>query len=144
MKQVLLPLILILSLAAAHGETGVMGLWMNPTGSTIQIYRCGANVCAKVFAISSKAPARIDAGNPDPALRKRSLCDLEIGKNFHLTSPDRAEDGRLYDPESGKTYSGSMTSDGNTLRLRGYIGISLFGRTEIWTRAREGITPCRS
>ena len=43
------------------------------------------------------------------------------------------KDGTIYDPKSGKTYSCKMTIDGNKLKIRGYIGISLFGRTEVWT-----------
>ena len=44
--------------------------------------------------------------------------------------------GDIYDPESGKTYSSFFIhlKDKNTLKVRGYVGISLLGRTEIWTR----------
>ena len=45
------------------------------------------------------------------------------------------EDGWIYDPNNGNTYSCEMTLiDHKTLKIRGYIGITLFGRTEIWTR----------
>ena len=45
--------------------------------------------------------------------------------------------GKIYDPESGKTYSCKATrqADGN-LKVRGFIGASLFGRTTLWTRQR--------
>jgi uncharacterized protein (DUF2147 family) len=144
MKRIFVPVLFLLVAATARGEKGVLGVWKNPTGSTIQIFRCGANVCAKVIAISSKAPSHIDSENPNKALRKRPICGLEIGRNFHLTGPDHAEGGKLYDPESGNTYSGSMTSDGDTLELRGYVGISLFGRTETWTRAQKDVAPCQA
>ena len=43
--------------------------------------------------------------------------------------------GFIYDPNSGKTYRGKIKlTDPDTLRLRGYIGISLLGRTEVWKR----------
>jgi uncharacterized protein (DUF2147 family) len=46
------------------------------------------------------------------------------------------ENGTIYDPKSGNTYACNMELEGtNTLRLRGYIGISLIGRTEVWKRA---------
>ena len=143
MKRVWILVFLMSSLAAAYGDSGVMGNWMNPTGSIIQVYRCGDSVCARLIAIRRAAPSRVDSNNPNAALRTRSLCGLQIGTNFHLSSPDRAEGGRLYDPQSGKTYSGSMTRDGDRLKLRGYVGISLFGRTEIWTQARGNIAPCK-
>lgn len=122
---------------------GVFGNWRNPKGSVIQIYACGSNVCARLIAISSKAPTRFDEENPNPALRKRPLCGLQIGSGFHLSGSNRAEGGRLYDPESGKTYHGTMTRSGTTLHLRGYVGLSIFGRTETWTRAPADLPHCR-
>ncbi len=48
------------------------------------------------------------------------------------------EDGTIYDPKSGKTYSATMELDGkNLLKIRGYVGISLFGRTTEWTRQKS-------
>ena len=45
------------------------------------------------------------------------------------------DDGELYDPKKGKTYSGMMTlKDKNTIDLRGYIGFSFIGRSSTWTR----------
>jgi uncharacterized protein (DUF2147 family) len=57
--------------------------------------------------------------------------------------PDTWRDGSLYDPESGNTYSGklSLNPDG-TLSLRGYLGISLLGRTEHWTRFTQAAGRC--
>ncbi len=44
--------------------------------------------------------------------------------------------GKIVDPESGKTYSCkiALTPDGNTMKVRGYIGFSFIGRTQIWYR----------
>jgi uncharacterized protein (DUF2147 family) len=143
LKHFSIPALLILSLAAAQAQNdSILGNWRSPSGSIIQIYRCGANVCLKLIVIRKDAPSRVDGKNPNAALRTRPLCGLQVGSNFHLTNPGHAEGGQLYDPQSGKTYSGSMTRDGNQLKLRGYIGISLFGRTETWTRAPEDIPAC--
>jgi len=132
-------------LATARGQSdSLLGNWTNPTGSTIHIYQCGSRVCANLIGISSSAPARVDANNPNPALRGRSLCGLKIGSDFELESPSRARGGTLYDPENGKTYTGSMTREGDKLKLRGYVGIPLFGRTETWNRAPETMQACRS
>ncbi len=140
----ILALSALLTTAAQALSKGVLGEWVTPDGSTVSIYRCGSDVCAKIAAVSSRAPSRVDTENPDPRERKRPLCGLEIGHGFRLTSPDHAEGGHIYDPESGNTYSGWMTSNGNTLRLRGYVGISIFGRTETWTRAQHDVTSCRA
>ena len=115
-------------------EKGVLGFWKEPEGSVIRVETCGNAVCAVLAVISPTAPARVDGKNPEASLRGRSLCGLRIGDGFQLKTATRAESGKLYDPKSGKTYSGRMESDGDELKLRGYIGVSLLGRTEKWKR----------
>ena len=145
MNRVWICVCVVVLLATAQGQSdSILGNWTNPKGSTIHIYQCGSKICANIIGISSSAPARADAENPDPALRRRSLCGLKIGTGFELESPSRARGGKLYDPESGKTYTGSMTREGDKLKLRGYVGIPLFGRTETWSRAPEKVPACRS
>jgi len=128
--------------ASSQTTSGVLGDWREPTGSVIEIFTCGHDVCAKMIAISKRAPTQFDEKNPDPSARKHLLCGLQIGYGFHLTDPTHADGGRLYDPKSGKTYRGAMTADGDRLRLRGYIGIKAFGRSETWTRADRSAAVC--
>ncbi|MDR3736495.1 MAG: DUF2147 domain-containing protein [Acidobacteriaceae bacterium] len=137
MKLIVIPAILMLLIAPLHvEESGIFGQWTDPSGSVIAIYRCKTEVCARLIVIGNHAPARVDLHNPNPSLRTHALCGMQIGSGFHLIDPGKADGGELYDPKSGKTYKGSMVRNGDTLKLRGYVGIKLLGRTEIWTRAR--------
>jgi uncharacterized protein (DUF2147 family) len=70
----------------------------------------------------------------------RSLCrhgtEIEKGRSSD-GGAGRWTHGTVYDPNSGKTYKGTITLvDHDTLKLRGYIGISLFGRNAIWSRVK--------
>ena len=83
----------------------------------------------------SPSEREFDDRNPDPALRSRPLDGLAIMTGFEYAGDGRWQNGTVYDPNSGKTYKCSITLiDDNTLKLRGYIGIALFGRSETWTR----------
>lgn len=126
--------VVLVSQPLSGQEKGVLGYWKEPGGSVIHVDRCGTDVCATLVSISPAAPSRVDGKNPNHELQGQSLCGLQLGEGFHLVSAIRAEGGTLYDPKSGKTYHGVMTSNGNALDLRGYIGLSIFGRTERWTR----------
>jgi len=128
--------------APSQTTSGILGNWREPTGSVIEIFRCGTDICARMVAISKTAPTQLDDKNPNPAARKHSLCGLQIGYGFHLTDPAHADSGKLYDPKFGKTYRGAMTADGNQLHLRGYVGIKAFGRSETWTRTDRSAATC--
>lgn len=136
------------ALAAKGGgmSSGLSGDWVNPTGSVIRVYGCGSGsaVCAKIVKIEAGAPGTVDANNPDASLRRRSLCELEIGQGFQKGDDNHATGGTLYDPKSGKTYSGSMAVNGDELKLRGFIGVALFGRTETWKRTTGNAGGCKA
>lgn len=119
---------------------GVIGTWIEPAGSAVRIDKCSSGLCATLVSISKTARSHMDIHNPDASMRTRPLCNLQIGSGFRLTDPSHAEDGHLYDPKSGKTYSGAMYSEGDTLHLRGYVGLKIFGRSEIWKRTNESKT----
>jgi uncharacterized protein (DUF2147 family) len=52
-------------------------------------------------------------------------------------SDSQWENGTVYDPKSGKTYSCLMElPEPDKIVVRGFIGVALFGRTYIWTRAK--------
>jgi uncharacterized protein (DUF2147 family) len=77
---------------------------------------------------------KLDKENPDPKLRSNPIMGLLILRSFKFED-DEWTGGTIYDPENGKTYKCTITmQDKNTLFVRGYIGISLIGRTTTWKR----------
>jgi uncharacterized protein (DUF2147 family) len=79
-----------------------------------------------------------DRNNPDSAKRNKPILGLRILKGFVASGANTWTRGTIYDPENGKTYKCKITLvNPNTLNVRGYIGISLVGRTNVWTRYHE-------
>jgi len=76
-----------------------------------------------------------DVKNEVENLRKRTIKELVILSNFTFSDGTWSR-GTIYDPNNGKTYSCTIKLKDDKLEIRGYIGISLFGRTEIWTRTK--------
>ena len=67
----------------------------------------------------------------------KGLLDPIIGRGLLTSDGELWREGTIYDPENGKTYKCKMWFDGETLRVRGYIGFALLGRSTSWTRVRE-------
>ncbi len=109
---------------------GQTELYMSPDG---KLY--GRIVMlAKPIDKETGKPA-LDKHNSDKKLRSRPTLGLVVVVGF-VKKGDKWE-GSVYNPKDGNTYSGyiQLQSDG-TLKLRGYMGISLIGKTEIWTRVK--------
>ncbi len=136
-------MVLVLVAAHAASPSALEGDWLTHDGSIVRTAACTADaICITVVKVNPQAPATEDRHNPDRALRTRALCGLQIGSGFKPEGADTASGGSLYDPVSGKTYSGRISLDGDRLKLRGYIGVPLFGRTETWTRV-PAISACK-
>jgi uncharacterized protein (DUF2147 family) len=83
---------------------------------------------------------KIDRRNPDPEKRTLPVLGLVLLKDFEYNGDNKWQGGTIYDPENGKTYKCKMTlTDNGILKIRGYIGISLLGRTTEWTRFKEKV-----
>ena len=74
--------------------------------------------------------------NPDSNLRKQQILGLVFLKNFKKEKNEKKwTGGTVYDAKTGKTYSGWIKlQDEKTIQLRGFVGISLFGRTDVWSK----------
>ncbi len=144
---IILAMLLTASFVSAATGDDVLGVWDNQEkDAKIEIYKCGERYCGKI--VSLKVPdypegskdgtpgtPKLDHKNPDPKLQSTPILGLVIVHDFVYDSANKWVDGKVYDPKSGKTYSGKMTLvSTKQLDLRGFIGISLIGRTAIWTR----------
>jgi uncharacterized protein (DUF2147 family) len=106
-------------------------------GWSVKTGRCGDALCANLvdFKLKPTDPPGyqpVDEHNPDRSRRQDKMCGHIMMGGFHPSkSSDTTWDGGwIYDPDSGTTYSGKITIvDQNTVMLRGFIGISMLGKT---------------
>lgn len=125
-----------ISLAAASDRDRVLGIWSTPENDRIEIYRKSDRYFGKPVTHPGQ-PQRRDVNNPDPNLRQRSLAEVMILNDFKYDD-GKWSDGTIYDPKNGKTYRCVMRLQGDhELLIRGYVGITLFGRSEIWKRTER-------
>ncbi len=119
----------------------IIGVWLTEEkDGKIEIYKSGSKYNGKIirgnnlYEANGKTLTK-DTKNPDVNSRNRPLLNADILTGFVYTNNEWTE-GKIYDPNSGKTYSATMKLKGNTLNLRGYIGVSMFGRTTTWKRVK--------
>ncbi len=111
----------------------IVGVYWSPErDAKIEIYMQGQLFYGKSIWIAR--PGK-DVRNPSKALRGRELLGIELFTHFTYDNGGYTG-GEIYDPQSGKTYSCKMVLEGKKLKVRGFIGISLFGRTEYFERIK--------
>ena|SRR6516162_7422289 len=144
----------LISLAvAAQSQTGApsaaptaAGLWQavdedtkQPTGWFLISARDGvySGILAKMFLKPGEDPNAVCDQCKDDRLNHPWL-GLEIVRSMKQDAehPEKFVDGTILDPRDGKVYKATMTvsPDGQTLTVRGYVGFSLLGKNVYWTR----------
>jgi uncharacterized protein (DUF2147 family)/fucose 4-O-acetylase-like acetyltransferase len=127
-----------------------VGLWYAEGGAArVAIEPCGPALCGRVVWLRAPFDEEgcevRDRHNPDTGLRDRPLLGLEILRGLVPQADGSWTGGRIYDPTSGHTYACRVTVEGeDRLRLRGYLGIPLLGRTTTWTRVGREQRACRA
>ena len=116
------------------------GVWVTEGGlSRIEVFDCAGQVCGKFVWLEEPneedGTPKVDDENPDEALQSRPLMGLQLLAGFTVSGPTAWTGGTIYDPQSGNTYSSTMDlEDENTLVVRGYVLLPIFGRSQTWTR----------
>ncbi len=134
---------------AADNPDAIVGQWLNGKKTAhIEIHKSDSKYFGKIVWLKEPTyppedkkrmagQPKTDRENPDPALRTRPILGLVILRDFVFAGGNRWEGGRVYDPENGKDYKCKMTlTSPDTLEVRGFVGVSLFGRTETWARVK--------
>ena len=135
----LVTFVFLLATTLSSWAADIQGIWFNEEKtSKIQIYKQGDRYYGKIIWVKEVQPnqPKTDVNNPDEKLRAKPLMGLIILTNFKQSNDKVWEDGKIYDPRNGKTYSCKITKvSDQELAIRGYIGTPMLGRTSKFTKA---------
>lgn len=145
MKYMLLTCALLLAVFAStaaqtFAADDILGTWLTGTQkAAVTIYKEGDKYFGKISwlktPLNEEGKPKVDKNNPDDARKKDPLMGIRLLKNFVFDGGDQWEKGTIYDPENGKTYSCKITMvNRDKLDVRGFVGISMLGRTQTWIR----------
>jgi uncharacterized protein (DUF2147 family) len=131
-------LVLSLAIAGPAFAADITGRWRTPgNGGEVEVYACGAAICGRLISSAhiARDPNALDARNENAALKTRKLKGLTFLTGF-TGGPTEWKGGKVYNPEDGKTYAGSITAVGaDTLKLKGCV-VAPLCKTQTWTRIR--------
>ena len=120
----------------------IIGLWQTGSGKgRVQITKYGNKFSGKIVWLrdpnDAKGNPKLDSKNPDVNRQKNTIIGITNLLGFTYEGNSEYDNGTVYDPENGKTYKCIMTLENiNSLNVRGYIGFSFIGRTDVWTRVK--------
>jgi uncharacterized protein (DUF2147 family) len=143
MKKYTLGLVFFLTfqMAGLAQKYNPLGTWTNEgKEARFEIYKCGDKLCGKILWL--KEPNRdgkpkTDINNPELKLRNQPLIGLVFIKGFEYDGDYKWDEGTIYDPKNGNTYSAYMKMNSkDKMEVKGYIGISLIGRSQTWVRVQ--------
>lgn len=144
MKYVLATLLTLLALPAFAQPTPV-GLWKTVDDTTGR-----EKGLVRIVAENGVLTGRIE-GNLDPSAPQHRICELctddrkgkpllglTILRGVRASAGEAGvwDRGDILDPDTGKIYRVRLrpSNDGKSMEVRGYIGLPLLGRTQIWIR----------
>ena len=137
----LLLFLSVSKVSLANNPDAIVGYWKTGEGNgIIHIYKQGDTYFGKIAHMKDPndpktGKLKLDVKNDNKQLQTRPILGLVNLRNFKFVKQNLWKEGNIYDPNTGKDYSCKITMiDNNTIEVRGYVGISILGRTDTWKR----------
>jgi len=139
MKKTIIIIFVFLS-SNVFSQKEITGVWLNQDkDAEIKITEKNNKYYGKITWLlnpkNEKGNPKKDTKNTNPKKQKENILGLEIIKNLEFSKKEWNK-GTIYDPKTGKTYKLYAKIKDKKLHLRGYVGVSLIGRTNTWTRVK--------
>ena len=131
-----------LNVNAQKNADDIIGLWETGNGKArVKITKVNNFYFGRIVwlkePLNEEGKPKLDKNNEDETKRQNRLLGMQLVGGFEWKGENLWENGTIYDPESGKTYNCKINlEDSETMNIRGFIGISVFGRTDKWKRLK--------
>jgi uncharacterized protein (DUF2147 family) len=142
-KSVLFSLVVFFAIICNVQSQSVIGKWKtvdDETGkpkSVVEIYEKSGKIYGKIIEIFEADKRNRVCEECTGEDRNKPILGMTIIKGLRKEGSEYGS-GQILDPKNGKLYKCVITLEGNDkLKLRGYIGVSLFGRTQYWSRVKN-------
>jgi uncharacterized protein (DUF2147 family) len=129
MRALALAAVLILAAAPALAADPAHGEWLTQSGTAkVKMAPCAsdaARLCGNVSWVKDAASAKAtDTNNPDAKLKTRPIMGLPMLWGFKSSAPGKWTGGKIYDPQTGKTYDSKVSVNPNgTLKVEGCVAV---------------------
>lgn len=137
-KFALLSAALLSLTAQAAAPHNPEGLWLTQNKrSVVELKKQPDGTLGGKIAWIIEGGMQFDEKNPDAAKRTNPMCGLNIvsGLTQGKNDPNGWHNGKIYKADEGDTYDSKLTmQSADKLEVRGFMGVSLFGKSQTWTR----------
>jgi uncharacterized protein (DUF2147 family) len=131
------------SFSMAQDADAIVGVWEPGNGKArVKIDNIDGKFYGRIVWLKepndpNTGKPKTDANNSDASMKNVPLRGYRMLKDFEYKGKGVWEEGTIYDPETGNTYTSVITmKDSNTLDIRGYVGVKTFGRSDTWRKLK--------
>ena len=142
-KNIFLAILFVFTSIIISNAQSIFGKWKtidDKTGnakSIVEIYNVDGKAYAKVLQLLEKGKENELCDNCKGVKKDKPIKGMQIINGLSKDN-DEWDGGKILDPKTGKEYKCYITlEEPNKLKVRGYIGFSLLGRTQYWYRVKE-------
>jgi len=138
MKKLLIISLSLFFATLGYAQDQIAGKWNTADNQgKVEIYKSKATYSGKILSLKNGKNAdgtdKTDKKNPDKSLRNKPIKGLVIVTGLQYKD-GKWINGKVYDPESGRTYNCEVRLEDGKLKLKGKWGP--FSRTQTWTRSK--------
>jgi uncharacterized protein (DUF2147 family) len=138
-------LIFVITIDVFASDNSVIGFWKTiddkdqSIRSVVEIFEKDAKIYGKIVKIFPHEGNKPNCDQCKDEFKDQPILGMEFMWDLKKNTSTKYDGGKILDPQNGSIYKSKieLIDDGKKLNVRGYIGISLFGRSQEWLRTEK-------